>query len=192
MPDNGYSPLDFKALEACCWKAYFDFEDTHLQPGREDWVRHPDCIAELVAFVRTIWVEDCHGVPCDWPWNNECVMQCFICVRKKNREVKDEMKANMKNGTLFPIPDIGVIYFIRNSRGHIKIGHTYGEPKKRLKELQTAESEPLSLEGWMPGTERQEGALHVRFAAFHTRPRGEWFFLSPELKSLIQESTRCQ
>ena len=181
---DGVDPI----LESCCWKVYFDFEDMNLQPGREDWVRHQDCINELVAMVRDTWIEECGGCASDWPWNTAHVMQTFIRVRKQNVQQKAEARAKMNQGSLFPIPPQGIIYFIQNSRGQVKIGWTGGEPERRLKQLQTAEAEDVHLIGWMEGSERQESALHVRFAAF--RMRGEWFHQNDELKELIHGSNR--
>jgi Meiotically up-regulated gene 113 len=80
-------------------------------------------------------------------------------------------------------PGTGLIYFIATSAGHIKIGYS-ANPDRRLKSLQTASSVPLRLIGTLPGTLKDEEALHARFAKY--RVRGEWFTLTGALRSFIE------
>ncbi|MFJ7242371.1 GIY-YIG nuclease family protein [Streptomyces olivaceus] len=56
---------------------------------------------------------------------------------------------------------------------YVKIGYTGGDPRRRLKELQTGQPMQLTLLWSCPGD--YEADLHARFAAF--RHRGEWFHI---------------
>lgn len=72
---------------------------------------------------------------------------------------------------------IGWVYFIRSGEtGLVKIGWTAGDAEKRLKDLQTGNGESLRLLMQTPGTQRDEKALHRRYAEYHVR--GEWFRLT--------------
>lgn len=173
------------ALTACCSKVYCDFEDMGLQPGREDWVRNSRCRSELVDMVRDVWARDGGGNLSEWPWNDDHVILTFIRIRKKTATQKAEMRSRMNQGKLFPAVASGQIYFLRNSRGHIKIGWTTQSPESRLSQIQTGDSEPVKIVGVMPGTEQQERAFHVRFAAY--RMKGEWFHPNAELELLIKD-----
>jgi hypothetical protein len=65
------------------------------------------------------------------------------------------------------------VYFIRNQKDHVKIGHSK-DPRKRLADLQSACSDRLRLGLIVASWGRlEEQALHKRFGAF--RIRGEWF-----------------
>lgn len=66
------------------------------------------------------------------------------------------------------------VYVIRAGR-HFKIGYSAGDPRKRLKELQTGSALPLFLMGYILGTHADEAALHRRYAG--KRAEGEWFSL---------------
>jgi hypothetical protein len=76
------------------------------------------------------------------------------------------------------------VYFIQGEGGGpIKIGHaTY--VKSRLKELQSGSPVKLVVLATTPGREREERALHDRFASH--RLHGEWFSPAPELLEYIR------
>jgi len=175
---------NFVILERCCVQTVIDFYVFHLQPGKEDWVRHPDWIAALVEHVRNMWIEEYGGIATDWPWNSQSVQGAFIWARKMGREKCEAWMATQKQ--LFPVPSTGFIYFMRNSRGQIKIGWTSKDPTERRRSLQTGEADEIILVGWMKGSKRQEGVLHVRFAPWRVRSNSEWFHSSPELEKFIR------
>jgi hypothetical protein len=178
-------------LKACCTRVYHEMDDLGLSPGKEDWVRHPDSQRELEHLIRDVWIEHGGGTPSEWPWNQSWVLLSFIRVRKQNRSSKNKDKLSIPMGGLFDGVDVGNIYFIRNSRGHVKVGWTSGDPAVRMKALQTGESEPLKLMGWIVGSESQERAIHVQFAAYRTAGGGtEWFFMRDELKEFIDEALK--
>jgi hypothetical protein len=78
-------------------------------------------------------------------------------------------------------------YFIADkSRGVIKIGKS-DTPHARLRTLQTANAERLTLElilTEMSLKDWQEDRLHSRFNEY--RLSGEWFQYSPELREFVQ------
>lgn len=74
-----------------------------------------------------------------------------------------------------------VTYFIADGNGNVKIGSTKNITR-RMESFQTANATELSLLGT---AETNEGDLHVKFAHYHVR--GEWFVLSDEVKSWINE-----
>jgi hypothetical protein len=68
-----------------------------------------------------------------------------------------------------------MIYVIQCGEFH-KIGYTSGRRvEPRLKALQTASPHKLTLVDVWPGDEKEEHAMHERFA--DRRVRGEWFRL---------------
>lgn len=81
------------------------------------------------------------------------------------------------------------IYFIQESRsGNVKIGLAAHTPGGRLDQLQTGNSDELSLIGFIRGADSDlEGELHHRFR--NHRIRGEWFKFSKGLKNLVEKST---
>lgn len=87
-----------------------------------------------------------------------------------------------------PKSPTGHIYFIQ-SQGNcaIKIGFTL-DVERRARELQTGSPESLEIVGAMPGTVRDEKALHRHFHADHIR--GEWFEASAALIDYIEENAR--
>jgi len=179
-----------KILEDCCSKVYYDMESLGLKPGSEDWVRNPECICKLENLIKDVWIEECGGDPAEWPWKQSYILLTFIRERKSTRKKKDITKGNLEAGTLFSMPG-GTIYFIKNTRGHIKIGWTGGDPFRRLNELQTGESEPLNLFAKMSGSERQEKAIHVRFASHKTGGGTEWFHPTHRIRTFITENAEC-
>lgn len=77
-------------------------------------------------------------------------------------------------------------YFIQqHNGGNIKIGFTRQEPKRRLSELQTANSHPLCIVGLIVGN--HEKRLHKKFA--NIKVNGEWYKNSVELVDYIKTHT---
>ncbi len=76
------------------------------------------------------------------------------------------------------------VYFIQDGPGGaIKIGVTAGSPQVRLSALQTGNPRRLELLASIPGSSREEAALHERFAAL--RIQGEWFRADDRLLGFI-------
>lgn len=175
-------------LTACCGKIYDTLFEMNLEPAREDLVRDEVAIEALIESVRGVWVEECGGDPAEWPWNRGYVLKTFIGYRKKTRIEKDGLSKML---TLLPEVH-GVVYFIRNSRGHVKIGWTEQDPNDRLAELQTGESDALILESCLAGSPSLEKSLHYNFSQYRIRRSGEWFYSNPGLEKLITEAKQCQ
>jgi len=76
--------------------------------------------------------------------------------------------------------NIKLTYFIR-SKDFVKIGSS-ADPIGRLKELQTANQEPLEL---MCTTSIPEKEIQDKFKLYHKQ--GEWYFLSNEIKKFIDQ-----
>jgi DNA-binding transcriptional regulator YdaS (Cro superfamily) len=70
------------------------------------------------------------------------------------------------------------VYFVRAGDGPVKIGWAVS-PKSRLKQLQTAHPESLSILRVVDGDTRAEKWFQRRFAA--QRIRGEWYKFSEEM-----------
>lgn len=82
----------------------------------------------------------------------------------------------------------GTIYFIQSHEfPRVKIGFTAGNPRKRLKALQTGSPTVLGLMLALPGTQRDEQEVHKLFD--YERLHGEWFELSPRLVAYM--GMRC-
>ena len=177
-------------LDECCVRVYHEMDDLGLEPGKEDWVRHPDSQNELEALIRGVWIEHGGGVPNDWPWNQSWVLRTFIAVRKRPKPQKEKDKRRVRSMNSIGLVDVGHIYFIENCRGHVKIGWTSGDPAIRMKALQTGESEPLRLIGWIVGSERQEKAIHVQFAAYKTGGGTEWFYFQDDVKVFVNNALK--
>jgi len=81
----------------------------------------------------------------------------------------------------------GFVYFIKmEETREIKIGFTVKNPKERLKDLQTGNSNKLILLGYIDGTNQDEFNLHQEFSE-ERKPIGEWFKPSPRLEFRIKE-----
>lgn len=71
-----------------------------------------------------------------------------------------------------------MVYFIADTVNDVvKIGYTK-DVKKRLKQLQTSNSNVLVLLGYMDGNEVEERNTHLLFSKF--RLEGEWFRLDSD------------
>ncbi len=76
-----------------------------------------------------------------------------------------------------------MIYILVDESNKVcKIGYSVN-PFKRFSELKVGNPNNLVIAGIIPGTEKQEGELHKRFAEFYRR--GEWFFYSDEIKQFF-------
>ncbi len=70
----------------------------------------------------------------------------------------------------------GLIYFLHEPElGRLKIGWSGRDVTTRLRAFQVGNSQDLKLLGVLPGSERDEAALHRRFARFKLPERREWF-----------------
>lgn len=80
--------------------------------------------------------------------------------------------------------ETGSVYFVQaGDGGPIKIGWTGGDPKARMRDLQTGNPYPLSMLGHVPGSGADETDLHEQFR--HLRMVGEWFKPAPDLVAFI-------
>jgi hypothetical protein len=77
-----------------------------------------------------------------------------------------------------------MIYFITDTI-NIKIGYTKNSIEKRLKQLQTSNSNTLYLLGWIDGDMDFEKRLHSLFASSRIRSNGEWFKPTKDLIDYI-------
>ena len=78
-----------------------------------------------------------------------------------------------------PASKVAGVYFIENAAGHVKVGRAK-DPAKRLNELQTGNSELLTLAhvAWFATAKEAkhcESALHVHLHSQGLHLRGEWF-----------------
>lgn len=81
---------------------------------------------------------------------------------------------------------VGRVYFVEAvGTDRIKIGWTRSLENHRLRRLQTASPFELREVAWLPGTRKDEHALHVRYAAARIQSSTEWFFRSPEIDHCI-------
>lgn len=80
------------------------------------------------------------------------------------------------------------VYFIQSSSGAIKIG-VASNPVQRLRTLQTAHAEPLTLLCAVLGGAMCEERYHYQFRDH--RLIGEWFSPAPELLAEIERLTTC-
>ena len=85
-----------------------------------------------------------------------------------------------------------MIYFIQNLRsGLIKIGFTDGNPRQRLRQLQTGAGSRLVLLGVIPGDRYVEAFWHHRFRK--QRVDHEWFQISRrQVEEIIECSDRIE
>lgn len=84
---------------------------------------------------------------------------------------------------------IHTLYFVAApSVGMVKIGIT-DSLEQRVRGLSAQSPVPLELLLAVPGTTRQEAALHHRFLDEHSH--GEWFRASPRLLAFVEELRRA-
>lgn len=113
-----------------------------------------------------------------WNLHDEVMIALTTAHREGRREAEQEELERRTEATRARLDatearSIGsVVYFIRSGDGPIKIGLAL-DVEKRLRGLQTAHHEPLSVLAVTGGGQPQEIAYHRRFAAH--RLHGEWF-----------------
>jgi hypothetical protein len=79
---------------------------------------------------------------------------------------------------------VSLVYFIQARHGGpIKVGIATN-PRRRLRELQTAHAHELVIRRMTPGGLDLEQKIHKQFA--HLRLRGEWFTSAQELMEFIE------
>ena len=76
------------------------------------------------------------------------------------------------------------VYFVQDVLGNIKIGYATNV-RSRLANLQTANSAPLQLLGYITGDKSKEAELHREFS--DARIAGEWFRPTESLMGYIEE-----
>ena len=79
-----------------------------------------------------------------------------------------------------------MVYFITDSKD-IKIGYTKNDVTKRLKQLQTANTNKLYLLGYIDGPKELEKELHKKFLKYKKRHNGEWFSADDEIIEFINK-----
>ena len=81
-----------------------------------------------------------------------------------------------------------MIYFITQIDEYVKIGYTEDSPNQRLSALQIGNPKQLRLAYLLPGNKTKELKLHAKFAPYSVR--GEWFYLSHEIKTYIRNNRK--
>jgi hypothetical protein len=130
-----------------------------------------------IAYARDAHGEEVYGVLTTGLW------QCFkIHGRIRVRPVR------YREEYIEPLDREGSVYFVESGDGGpIKIGWTQ-DVERRIAELQTANAHPLRLIGQVPGTMRDETAMHARFG--HLRMEAEWFRNSPEIHEFLRDAVK--
>lgn len=78
----------------------------------------------------------------------------------------------------------GYVYFILNEKGdRVKIGFSR-DPQKRMRQLQTANAQRLTLLATIPGTKEDEKYLHARYRNY--RGINEWFRMAGPLRDYVE------
>lgn len=152
--------------------------DKILSMPVEDYDKHAQCVDYLNAVIsnqsrrESLDFNDC--CPCDTC--DSLRMQAGKVIWKAQREAASRSTSKTARK--------GFVYLVRNNRnGYVKIGFSVS-PKAREATLQSEEPDLEMIATW-PGTMREEADLHLRYS--HLRIRGEWFKLSPQDVSEIQE-----
>lgn len=84
-----------------------------------------------------------------------------------------------------------MVYFIYNpDTNKIKIGYTKSNPQKRLNQLSTGSSSPLSLIGILDGNKDLEFEFHKRYAYLNYNL--EWFSIDENLLDEINSKNEMQ
>jgi hypothetical protein len=87
----------------------------------------------------------------------------------------------------------GFVYFIAAGEPDIqfvKVGFTSGDPRKRLKALQTGCPHRLRILGFVMGNETYERELHQVLCDDNTA--GEWFAWSPYVQKIIMDQLEAE
>lgn len=78
----------------------------------------------------------------------------------------------------------GIIYFIGDEHGRVKIGYTTGHAGQRLTGIQCHNADELTLLATEKGSQKREKELHRRFALSYIR--GEWYWLHSDILAYIR------
>jgi transcriptional regulator with XRE-family HTH domain len=107
-------------------------------------------------------------------------------IRGKSRQRARKQNLSIESASLYSrsMKKQGTVYFMAAATGAIKIGYSK-QPSSRLKSLQTANSEQLTLIKAYPGTPSQEVDLHNKFRTL--RLKGEWYSPGPALIKFIHD-----
>lgn len=99
-------------------------------------------------------------------------------LQRRNRELVLQVQRLLEPPPRAPAPVDGVVYFLRIG-GYIKIGWT-SNLQRRMREY----APDTLLLATMPGTRKDEKAVHRRFSHLKTHGR-EWFPLAPQITEYI-------
>lgn len=80
----------------------------------------------------------------------------------------------------------GVVYFLSNATGLIKIGYT-ADIKKRITQYNSLNGAAVRLLATIPGNRRHERGLHSLLSQH--RVSGEWFTDCPEVRNVMSRAT---
>lgn len=86
---------------------------------------------------------------------------------------------------------VSAVYFLADGYGpeaRVKVGRTV-DTERRLRELQTGNASSLRYLGWVPGGAEAEMRLHAALSEHHVS--GEWYELTPEVRTLIEGACAC-
>lgn len=162
-----------------------------MRPGREELVRPGPQQEELVLQIKLEWARVTGEPMGDFPWRDGQTIRTYIEYRKECKEGKHKTCKELSGTSVIPFSPTsrdGYVYFIENTEsGNIKIGWAKSDPEKRRRTLQTGNDSELRLLGWIPGSKRHEGGLHLEFAKYRIRRDAEWFETSRRLREYIKE-----
>ena len=86
-------------------------------------------------------------------------------------------------------PKSGFVYVLLDENGRRKLGKTFNDVNKRVKQLQTGNAEVITIEYRLEVDDmrRAEKSIHDLFAASRLRINGEWFKLSDSELILLKK-----
>lgn len=80
----------------------------------------------------------------------------------------------------------GIVYVATDMEGRVKIGFTSGPLERRMRQLSSAVGYHMFCLAGFPGTRKEEGLLHERFARW--RLQGEWFSDCAEIRDWVAKN----
>jgi hypothetical protein len=114
-------------------------------------------------------------------------VQLFIESTTPVKDVEFAYKRLIREGVLTDLPtktSLSKTYFILSKKlAAVKIGRS-ANPKKRLKDLSTANPDRLVLLGVLEGDREDE--FHGRFNEYRINPKLEWFSMGPFLMEFLK------